>query len=154
MARVKIYTDGACSRNPGPGGWAALILFQDKIKKEISGSEAYSTNNRMELTAVIEAVGYVINSSKEKERVDVYSDSAYVVNAVKSSWIKKWEINGWKTIRGDDIKNKDLWLKLIELLELAKDKKHKVNIIKIKGHAGDWCNERVDVLAKSKIPRR
>jgi len=150
MSRIKIYTDGACSGNPGPGGWAAVIFLNAVRKKEISGFEPNATNNRMELTAVVKAIKYIALLEGEKGRkINIYSDSAYVVNAVKSSWIKKWECNGWKTVRGDDIKNKDLWLQLLELV-----KEHKVNMIKIKGHVGDFHNESADLLAKAEIEKR
>lgn len=146
MLKIKAYTDGACSGNPGPGGWAAVLLFPEG-KQEISGYEQETTNNRMELNAVIQAIKLATDLGYF--RMDVYSDSAYVVNAVKLEWIKKWQLNGWKTVRGENIKNKDLWVKLLSLIK----KYRKVNLVKVKGHSGDINNERVDVLAKKAIVR-
>ncbi len=144
--KIRIFTDGACSGNPGPGGWAAVIFFPNE-KQEISGYEEDTTNNRMELKAVIEALKLVINMGYKK--VDIYSDSAYVVNAIKNKWIKKWELNGWKTVAGKNVKNKDLWVKLQMILS----KNNQINFIKIKGHNGNKHNERVDLLAKKEIER-
>lgn len=144
--KIRIYTDGACSGNPGPGGWAAVILFPNE-KQEISGAEEETTNNRMELKAAVEALSLAIKLGHKK--IDLYSDSAYVVNAVKNKWIKKWGENGWKTTKREDVKNKDLWLKLIDLLS----KSNEINFIKVKGHSGDKNNERVDALAKREVER-
>lgn len=143
MVKAKIYTDGACSGNPGPGGWAALIIFPTN-KQEISGCELDTTNNRMELTAVVESVA--LAQSLGCEKIEVYSDSAYVVNAVKKEWLKKWNRTGWKTIKGENVKNKDLWVKLTTLVKAGN-----VSMIKVKGHAGNKNNERVDGLAKREI---
>jgi ribonuclease HI len=144
--KIRIFTDGACSGNPGPGGWAAIILFPND-RQEISGFEEDTTNNRMELRAAVEALKLTLSMGHSK--IDIYSDSAYVVNAVKNNWIKKWGSNGWKTVGHEDVKNKDLWLKLVDLLDRARD----VNFIKVKGHSGDKNNERVDKLARKEIER-
>jgi len=142
VKEISIYTDGACSGNPGPGGWGAVLLYGDK-QKEISGAEADSTNQRMELTAVIEALKALkVNGWN----VVVYSDSAYVVNAFKQNWISKWQANGWKNSKKEDVANQDLWKSLIELMQ-----KNLVRIEKVKGHAGDHWNERCDELARQAV---
>ena len=108
--KYKIYTDGACSGNPGPGGWAAIILIDDKIKYEISGSEKNTTNNKMELLAPIKA----IQKFKKKSEIIIYTDSTYVKDGM-TAWIEKWEKNGWKTASKKPVKNKELWKKLKNL---------------------------------------
>ncbi|MDD3267937.1 MAG: ribonuclease HI [Syntrophomonadaceae bacterium] len=142
MKEINIYTDGACSGNPGPGGWGAVLLYGEK-QKEISGGEEATTNQRMELTAVIEALQALKVSAW---KVTVYSDSAYVVNAFKQNWIAKWRVNGWKNSKKEDVANQDLWKRLIELMS-----KNQVSIEKVKGHAGDHWNERCDELARQAI---
>lgn len=134
---VTIYTDGACSGNPGPGGWAALLEWKGK-EKEISGAEPETTNNRMEMRAVIES----LKALKRPCRVRICSDSALIVNAFKRSWIKSWSQKGWKKADKKPVENQDLWK---ELLEVIKD--HEVEWIKVKGHADDEKNIRVDKLA-------
>lgn len=146
IMKVRAYTDGACSGNPGPGGWAAVILFPSD-RQEISGYEEDTTNNRMELRAAVETLRLVLSLGYTK--IDIYSDSAYVVNAVKKEWLKKWGHNGWKTVGGKDVKNKDLWLRLVELLTRSQY----INFIKVKGHSGDKNNELVDKLAKREVER-
>lgn len=142
MKELVIYTDGACSGNPGPGGWGAVLLYGDK-KKEISGGEAETTNQRMELTAVIQALKAVKVSDWT---VTVYTDSAYIVNAFAENWIDKWLQNGWKNSKKEDVANQDLWKKLIELGRI-----NRVKIKKVKGHSGDHWNERCDELARNAI---
>lgn len=137
ISEVTIYTDGACSGNPGPGGWAA-ILMAGGVKKELSGGERDTTNNRMELMAVIEGLAAL----KRPCKVDVYSDSAYVVNAFSQNWIEKWIRNGWKNSAKADVANSDLWMRLIELTNT-----HKVTFHKVKGHAENEFNNRCDELA-------
>lgn len=139
---LRIFTDGACSGNPGPGGWAALLLHETGAI-ELTNWELDTTNNRMELRAVVEAIKHVMCT--DSTRIDIYSDSAYVVNAVNKEWLRTWSNNGWKTGAGADVKNKDLW---VVLLRLLLSEKH-INIIKIKGHSGNKNNERVDILAKN-----
>ena len=141
MKKVIIYTDGACSGNPGPGGWGALLMFEEN-KKEISGSNENTTNNIMELTAVIEALKLL----KYECEVDLYSDSAYVVNAFLKGWIYNWEKNNWKTANKEPVKNKELWEELYFL-----NQKHKINFIKVKGHSDNEFNNRCDYLATSAI---
>lgn len=146
--KIKAYTDGACSGNPGPGGWAAILLF-DAGKQDISGNELYTTNNRMELKAVVETMN-VLNDLNCKH-IEIYSDSAYVVNAINKCWITKWANNGWKTTSFDDVKNKDLWKRLLHLLLTGPHES--VKFIKVKGHSGNEHNELVDVLAKKEVER-
>ncbi len=141
MEKVTIYTDGACSGNPGPGGWGAVLMYKEH-KKEISGSKQDTTNNVMEITAVIEALKLL----KFPCDVDLYSDSAYVVNAFEKGWIENWLKNNWKTANKQPVKNKELWQELYELTN-----KHNVNFIKVKGHADNKYNNRCDELATSAI---
>ena len=137
MEEVTIYTDGACSGNPGPGGWGAILMLGEN-RKEISGGSADTTNNIMELTAVIEALKIL----KRPCKVKVYSDSAYVVNAFLQKWIYGWIKKNWRTAGGDSVKNKELWQELYDLT-----KKHKVEFIKVKGHADNEFNNRCDEMA-------
>jgi ribonuclease HI len=142
MKDITIYTDGACSGNPGPGGWGAVLLFKDQ-KKEIKGGEAETTNQRMELQAVIEA----LNALKVTDwDVAIYSDSAYVVNAFQQKWLEKWQKNGWQNSKKEPVANQDLWQKLLPLMS-----KNRVKLLKVKGHAGDAYNERCDELARQAI---
>lgn len=137
ISEVTIYTDGACSGNPGPGGWAA-ILMAGGAKKEMSGGERDTTNNRMELMAVIEG----LKALKRPCNVDIYSDSAYVVNAFEQNWIGKWVKNGWKNSAKAEVANSDLWKELINLTSM-----HNVTFHKVKGHADNEFNNRCDELA-------
>ena len=141
MEKVIIYTDGACSGNPGPGGWGAILMYKDN-KKEISGGKKSTTNNEMELTAVIEGLKLL----KYPCEVEVYSDSAYVVNAFLQKWIDNWIKNNWKTSNKEPVKNQELWKKLYELT-----KTHKVKFIKVKGHSDNEFNNRCDELARNAI---
>ncbi len=139
--KVIIYTDGACSGNPGPGGWGAILMYKG-AKKEISGGMKNTTNNIMEITAVIKA----LKCLKVESDVQVYSDSAYTVNAFKQGWIYNWMKNGWKTANKEPVKNKELWQELYALT-----KKHKVEFIKVKGHADNEFNNRCDEMARNEI---
>ncbi len=141
MKKVILYTDGACSGNPGKGGYGAVLMYND-LKKEISGGEKLTTNNRMEITAVVEGLSLL----KYPCEVEVYSDSAYTVNAFTQGWLNSWKKNGWKKSDGKDVLNRDLWQKLDELCSL-----HKVTFIKVKGHADNEYNNRCDFLATSAI---
>ena len=141
--KYKIYTDGACSGNPGPGGWAAIILGDDKIKDEISGSEKNTTNNKMELLAPIRA----IQKFKKKSEILIYTDSTYVKDGI-TTWIKKWEKNGWKTASKKPVKNIELWIKLKNL-----SSKHSIKWIWVKGHAQNKYNNLVDEIAQGAIKR-
>ncbi|MBO0332203.1 ribonuclease HI [Sneathiella sp. CAU 1612] len=133
---VVIYTDGACSGNPGPGGWGALLQYKGKTK-ELCGGEAETTNNRMELTAAIEA----INSLKRRSTVELHTDSTYVKDGI-TKWMAGWKKNGWKTAARKPVKNKDLWLLLDEAIS-----HHQISWKWVKGHAGDPGNEKADELA-------
>jgi len=136
MRKVTIYTDGACSGNPGPGGWGAILMY-GKSKKELSGGELSTTNNRMELTAVIKA----LEALKEPCEVMLYTDSQYVANAINLGWLESWKSKGWKR-KGGEVKNLDLWITLVPLLE-----KHKVTFEWVKGHSDNEYNNRCDELA-------
>ena len=137
MKHVDLFTDGACSGNPGPGGWGAILRYNG-VEKELSGGEANTTNNRMELSAVI----FGLKALKEPCAVTLYSDSQYVCNALKLGWAKKWRANGWMHNKKDPALNPELWGELLDLVE-----KHQVEIIWVKGHAGHPENERCDRLA-------
>ena len=140
---VTIYTDGACSGNPGAGGWGA-ILMSGENRKEFSGFEKETTNNKMELTAVIEA----LKKLKKPCNVKLYSDSAYVVNAFLQGWLENWKNNGWRGADKKPVKNIELWTELDELLQI-----HTVEFIKVKGHADNEFNNRCDALATGEIAK-
>lgn len=137
LTQVVLYTDGACSGNPGPGGWGSILMASGH-SKELSGGEPSTTNNRMELMAVIEG----LSALKRPCHVEIYSDSAYVVNAFNQDWITKWQRNGWKNSAKSPVANVDLWQKLLELTSI-----HEVNFNKVKGHADNEFNNRCDRLA-------
>lgn len=137
MKKVEIYTDGACSGNPGKGGWGAVLVYNGK-EKELSGGCSDTTNNRMELTAVIEA----LNALKEPCEVSLTTDSKYVCDAINKNWVYSWRKNGWRKTDKKPALNVDLWEKLLPLLE-----KHTVSFIWVKGHNGHPYNERCDTLA-------
>jgi ribonuclease HI len=137
MKKVNIYTDGACSGNPGTGGYCAILIYND-IEKIVSGSEIDTTNNRMELLAVING----LKALKEPCLVDLYSDSQYVVDAFNKGWILDWQNRGWKTASKSAVKNVDLWTNLLELTKV-----HTVNFIKVKGHADNEYNNKCDKIA-------
>lgn len=141
MKKVDIYTDGACSGNPGKGGWGAILIYNG-IEKEISGNAPDTTNNRMELLAIISG----LRALKEKCEVTLYSDSAYSLDPFLKGWIYDWQKNNWRTSSKQEVKNTDLWLAL--LIEL---KKHEVSFIKVKGHADNVYNNRCDALARNAI---
>ena len=143
MKKVTLYTDGACSGNPGKGGWGAVLIYGES-EKQMSGVAEVTTNNQMELTAVIEG----LKALKEPCEVLVYSDSAYVVNAFAQGWIDNWQASGWKTKGRKPVQNKELWLRL-----LAAMKPHKVNFIKVKGHSDNQYNNRCDELARMAIEK-
>lgn len=138
---VIIYTDGACSGNPGPGGWGTILMYKD-TKKEISGYKKDTTNNVMEITAVIEGLKLL----KEPCNVQIYSDSAYVVNAFNQHWIEGWIKKNWQNSKKEPVKNKELWLELYALV-----KQHEVEFIKVKGHSDNEFNNRCDELARKAI---
>ncbi len=137
MKHIIIYTDGACSGNPGPGGWAAILRY-GTLEREVSGGAPETTNNRMELTAALEA----LRALKEPCRVDLHTDSAYMHRAFTERWLDRWQRNGWKTASKKPVENQDLWEGLLE-----QAKRHQIKWIKVKGHADDEMNNRVDRLA-------
>jgi len=140
MEQIDIYTDGACKGNPGPGGWGAL-LRSSVHEKEIFGGERHTTNNRMEIMAVIESLRLV----KKEAKVCIYTDSTYVKDGI-SSWIKTWKINGWKTASKKPVKNEELWKELDLLVS-----QHQIEWVWVKGHSGDEGNERADALANKGV---
>lgn len=140
---VQLYTDGACSGNPGAGGWGAILIYNGH-ERELSGGEKQTTNNRMELMAVIKG----LQALKYACRVEVYSDSAYTVNAFVNGWITSWEKNGWKKADNKAVLNTDLWKELLKL-----SKKHELTFKKVKGHADNEYNNRCDALARGAIPK-
>ncbi len=137
MKHVDIYTDGACRGNPGKGGWGAILVYEGK-EKELSGGEALTTNNRMELSAAIEA----LSALKEPCEVTLTSDSKYLVDAIEKGWAVSWREKGWRRADKSAALNPDLWEKLLNLLEI-----HKVTFVWVKGHVGHPYNERCDKLA-------
>ena len=139
MKKVEIFTDGACSGNPGPGGWAAILRYKG-VEKELSGGMAQTTNNRMELTAVIEG----LSALKERCEVTLYSDSKYIIDAIHNGWVKKWKENGWMRNKKEKALNVDLWERLLPLLD-----HYKVSFVWVKGHSDHPENERCDRLAVS-----
>lgn len=141
MKKITIYTDGACSGNPGDGGYGAILMYGDYVK-EISGGEINTTNNRMEMKAVIEALKML----KEPCEVEIYSDSAYVVNAFNENWIENWRAKSWRKSDGKAVLNVELWQMLIKLTN-----KHSVKFIKVKGHSDNEFNNRCDELARGAI---
>lgn len=140
IKEVEIYTDGACSGNPGPGGWGAVLLYGKK-RKELSGFKNQTTNNEMELFAAIKALSHL----KFKCKVNLYSDSSYLVNAFNENWIETWKNLGWKR-KKDELKNRELWIELETLAQI-----HDVKWIKVKGHSDNKENNRCDELATSEI---
>jgi len=138
---VIVYTDGACSGNPGPGGWAAIIIHAE-CENVVSGAEPHTTNQRMELRAAIEGLAAVASD----QRVHLHTDSSYVMNCFRDRWYERWERCGWLGTNRKPITNRDLWERLI-----AETRRHDVVWTKVKGHSGDALNERVDALARGAI---
>lgn len=141
MKTVEIYTDGACSGNPGKGGWCAILMYGGK-EKILSGGDPDTTNNRMEVYAAVAG----LSALKERCAVNLYSDSAYLVNAVEQRWLDGWRARGWVTSGNQPVKNKDLWLSLCECLQ-----RHEVTFIKVKGHADNEYNNLCDKYARAEI---
>lgn len=156
MEVISIYTDGACSDNPGPGGWAAIFSLPGGIEVR-KGFAVKTTNNRMELIAVINAFMRMVDMKKRLQEkglsstFTIYSDSAYVVNALNNKWIDGWVAKGWKTAKGDPVKNRDLWEVLAGLVSKATRTGTKVKVQKVKGHNGDAMNEYADQIAKEQV---
>jgi len=143
MKKIIIYTDGACSGNPGAGGWAAILKYGES-EKPISGFEKETTNNRMELKAAIEAMQCL----KEPCSIELYSDSAYLINGFEKKWLVNWKMNGWKNSSKDEVKNKDLWTELDTLNSI-----HQIKWIKVKGHSDNENNNRCDKMATGEIKK-
>ena len=143
MKNIKIYTDGACSFNPGPGGWGAVLIYSGR-EKEISGFVDSTTNNRMELLAVIQA----LKNLKEKCSIEIYTDSAYVCNAFNNNWITDWQLNRWRTSAKKEVLNQDLWKELLDCTI-----PHKIKWIKVKGHSDNKYNNKCDELARAQIQK-
>lgn len=137
MKHVILYSDGSCSGNPGPGGWAALLLY-GRHERALTGSEPLSTNNRMELTGAVEG----LRALREPCQVSLHTDSAYVSRAVSEGWLDRWIANGWRTAQKKPVENRDLWEALLHEL-----RRHEVRFVKVKGHADDALNNRTDRLA-------
>ena len=151
---VRLFTDGACSENPGPGGWAVVIESFDgvaAVEDVISGYDLETTNNKMELTAVIQAYKKVldlkVHDPRDETEYEIVSDSAYVINAVMQGWIGKWSTNGWKNSKGENVKNIGLWKEFLMLHKMAKSAKLSVKFKKVKGHSGNPLNEVADKVA-------
>ena len=148
---IRIFTDGACSNNPGPGGWGA-VFYKDTKQEIISGHEVETTNNRMELMAIVKALEKI---KKEEylyyKEFEIYSDSAYVVNAINYGWLSKWSLNNWVTTKGEEIKNQDLWKRYLKLNGYLIHKGVNVRLIKIKGHNNNAFNDHVDEIAKAEV---
>ncbi len=141
MKEVSIYTDGACSGNPGPGGWGTVLIYEG-AEKELSGNEPRTTNQRMELQAAIQA----LTALKFPCKVKLYSDSAYLINAFRQNWIGNWQRNGWLNSQNKPVENQDLWSILIQLNQV-----HQIDWIKVKGHQDNVYNNRCDELARTAI---
>lgn len=151
---LKMYTDGACSSNPGPGGYSAIICCKDKIIKQ-SGFENNTTNNRMELMGVIKGIDKVLELIYQEclpiNIIEINSDSAYVVNAINQDWINVWKKNKFKTTQNNDVKNVDLWKALDKQIEELDFIDVKLKFVKVKGHNGNYFNEMADKIAKNEI---
>ena len=137
MKEIVLYTDGSCSKNPGPGGWGAILQYKQH-KLELSGGSVSTTNNQMELTGVIEG----LKALNEPCKVDLYTDSQYIVNAINKGWLNNWQKNGWKKSDKSPVLNKELWLEIIALFN-----KHEITVHWVKGHAENEYNNRCDQLA-------
>lgn len=145
MPKIHIYTDGACSGNPGPGGWAAVILYKDTVI-ELADRFKMTTNNIMEMLAVLNGLKYVSKNFSFESEVVVYTDSAYLYNCWKADWWKKWEFNGWLTSKKEPVKNKEIWEQLIPYFKLSA-----FSMVKVKGHSGNEYNELADKLATGAV---
>ena len=141
--QVTIYTDGACSGNPGPGGWGCVLMYRQH-RRESSGGAENTTNNRMEITAALEALKLL----KEPCEVDLYTDSAYLCNALEKNWLETWSKNGWKTASKSNVENQDLWKELLIQLQ-----RHDIQFHKVKGHADNEFNNRCDKLARDAVQK-
>lgn len=148
--KIRMFTDGACSGNPGPGGWGLVINLKEGCKT-LSGYELDTTNNRMELVAVLKGLNALLKHDSHLPKIstiEVHSDSAYVVNAITKGWVSKWKTNGWQTTQKTDVKNRDLWEILFKQIAYANKNEIGVLFYKVKGHSGNTFNELADNLAK------
>lgn len=150
---IKIYTDGACSGNPGPGGWSYIICKDEEIIQMSGGTTGKTTNNRMELMAVVKALEKILEIKEEKNMIafQILSDSAYVINAINKRWVGYWKSNDWKTSKGEDVKNSDLWKQLLELKNKCEKQMKFLIFKKVEGHAGNYFNEWVDSMARNEV---
>lgn len=152
---LRIFTDGACSGNPGVGGWASLYAFSNHMET-ISGGEVTTTNNKMELLAVVKSLEMFIDKfyNPSIKSIEVNSDSAYVVNSINQNWLDLWKKNGWKTTNGKgSVKNHDLWVRLLKVLSDLEWLSIKVTFVKVKGHSGNELNELVDGMARKEVEK-
>ena len=148
-----VYTDGACSNNPGPGGYAFVILVNNEEQLKLSAPKKQTTNNEMELAAIVSAMEHLKlfdEPANKSNNAVFYSDSAYCLNAINQGWLFNWAKNGWKTNKGQDVKNKELWERFYNV---ASEMHMSVKFVKVKGHAGNYYNEMVDKMAKAAIER-
>ena len=143
LKNIEIYTDGACSYNPGPGGWGCVLIYNEN-KKQLSGFEENTTNNRMEMFAIIKALSELNQSCN----INLYSDSAYVVNAFNENWIENWISKNWKTSNNKEVKNVDLWKDLLKLVKM-----HNISWHKVKGHSDNKYNNICDKLARGEVDK-
>lgn len=150
--KYSIYTDGACSGNPGNGGYAFIVISEKDEPLTLYGSKKQTTNNHMELMAIVKALHFV-TKGKERARIEVtiYSDSAYCINSINYGWVNFWQKNDWKTRNGSEVKNRELWEKYLQIIKNCK--RLKLELVKVKGHSGNKYNELVDKAAKSAICR-
>lgn len=146
--KIRIYTDGACSGNPGPGGWG-MVFNSDEKCDTFSGMSLATTNNQMELMAVIKALARIIKNYDVEDEFELYSDSAYVISSINQQWVARWKLNNWRTTSGDKVKNQDLWLKFDRVYSKLIADGYKVKFIKVKGHSGNTFNELVDSIARN-----
>ena len=144
MKKIEMYTDGSCIGNPGPGGWGVVLIYKDVVK-EFSGFVDNTTNNRMEITAVIEGLKKV----KEPCEITIYTDSAYTMNTFDKGWLNDWILKGWKTANRKPVVNQDLWQELVTRMQ-----PHKITWVKVKGHADNKYNNRCDEIARGEILKR
>lgn len=148
---IKIYTDGACSGNPGPGGWSAIFCIKNELKT-LCGHDSQTTNNQMELCAVVNALDKILHIKSKNVEYEIYSDSAYVINGI-GSWLESWKKQAWKNTKGDPVKNAELWQKCDKLLDTISRRRITVRFTKVKGHAGNPLNEYADKVAKSEAEK-
>lgn len=148
--KYEVYTDGACSRNPGPGGYCYLLIPEGGNILKGSGGEKCTTNNRMELKAIVNALHTIVDNSPLKYEINIYTDSAYCFNPINQNWLECWQKADWKTKSGTEVKNKDLWMQMYYYLH---NSKLTIKLKKVKGHSGNKYNEMADKIAKEAVER-